>query len=37
LEDQTGQSVVTAANYLPAGAPPPGKLPAAKPRRSKEP
>lgn len=37
LEDQTGQSVVTAANYLPPGAQPPGKLPAAKPRRRKKP
>ena len=38
LESQTGQSVVTAANYLPPGVPVPGKLdaPAAKPRRGKK-
>lgn len=36
LEEQTGQSVVTAANYLPPGAQPPDKLPAAKSRRSKK-
>lgn len=36
LEDQTGRSVVTAANYLPPGAPPSDKLPAAKPRHSKK-
>ncbi|MBS0467251.1 MAG: hypothetical protein JSS31_13830 [Proteobacteria bacterium] len=35
LEDQTGQSVVTASNYLPPGAQPAPKLP-AKPRRSKK-
>lgn len=34
LEDQTGQSVVTAANYLPPGAQAPVRLP-AKPRRGK--
>ncbi len=32
LEDQTGQPVVTASNYLPPQAPPPAHLP-AKPRR----
>lgn len=38
LESQTGQSVVTAANYLPPGASVPGKLdaPAAKPQRGKK-
>ena len=35
LEDQTGQSVVSASNYLPPGATPAPKLP-AKPRRSKK-
>ncbi len=35
LEDQTGQSGVTASNYLPPGAPPAPQLP-AKPRRSKK-
>lgn len=35
LEDQTGQSVVTAANYLPPGAQAPAGLP-AKPRRGKK-
>lgn len=39
LESQTGQSVVTAANYLPPDAPARDKLdaPAAKPRRGKKP
>lgn len=38
LEDQTGKSVVTSANYLPPGAQAPAKLatPADKPRRDKK-
>ena len=34
LEDQTGQSVVTGANYLPPSSAKPAPLPAAKPRSS---
>ncbi|WP_293192610.1 hypothetical protein [Ottowia sp.] len=40
LESQTGRPVVTSANYLPPGAPPPpAKLavPAVKPRRARKP